>query len=171
MIKLWLFSWLFPISPFVFYKLQKENLSNENCLNILKNSCYIKFILDASSYITIFAMLFVLKGLDGIIVSIILTILLVYIPSWRFSINLKKYFKDKEIPIYIKNKSTDLEDYLNTGEIFKFEYKGEKDSYYRKREIVIERIYYKNGIKYIKGYDLESSMTKSFREDRILESF
>lgn len=178
MFKLWLFLWFFPISPFAFYKLNKENLSNKNHLSILKKSCYVKFILDAIIYITIFSVYFVVKGLDGIVALITVAMFLVYIPSLRFIFHLKEYIKNKEKTILgvrdaIDNiqEYLDVEEYLDTGEIFKFEYKGEKDSYYRKREIVVERIYYKNGIKYIKGYDLESATVKSFREDRMLSSF
>lgn len=181
MFKLWLFLWFFPISPFVFYKLNKENLSNKNHLSILKKSCYVKFILDVIVYIILFSVYFVIKGLDGIVALITITMLFVYVPSSRFIFHLKEYLKNKEKIILGAKDSTEnvdnveeyleVEEYLDTGEIFKFEYKGEKDSYYRKREIVVERIYYKNGIKYIKGYDLESATVKSFREDRMLSSF
>lgn len=62
----------------------------------------------------------------------------------------------------------DLNKYKGTGEIFKFEYMGEKDLYYKTREVVVEDIYMKNGYEYIKAYDINIGQIRTFRKDRIM---
>ena len=58
--------------------------------------------------------------------------------------------------------------YLNTGEIYTFEYMGANDTDFKTRNIVVEHIYEKNGNIYIDGTDIDIDEFRTFRLDRIL---
>lgn len=51
-----------------------------------------------------------------------------------------------------KTKKIDLNKYKETRKVFKFEYMGEKDLYYKIREVIVKDIYMKNGYEYIKAW-------------------
>jgi len=54
--------------------------------------------------------------------------------------------------------------YLNTGEIYTFDYMGATDSRYYTRNITVDNIY-------IHGFDTDIDEERTFREDRILPKF
>lgn len=61
--------------------------------------------------------------------------------------------------------------YLNTGEIYTFDYMGATDSKYYTRNITVDNIYIKNNNIYIHGFDVDIDEERTFREDRVLPKF
>lgn len=58
--------------------------------------------------------------------------------------------------------------YLNTGEIFSFYYKGTSDNDYKIRNIVVNNISNNYRYTYIEGIDIDLDASRTFRTDRML---
>ncbi len=67
-----------------------------------------------------------------------------------------------------RNIIEEVREYLDTGEIFSFYYKGASDYEYNLRNIVVNEIYSQFSYTYIKGIDIDINAPRTFRADRML---
>lgn len=62
----------------------------------------------------------------------------------------------------------EVSQYLNTGEIFTFYYKGLNDSEYKIRNIIVNEISNNYSATYVEGIDIDINAPRTFRVDRML---
>lgn len=67
-----------------------------------------------------------------------------------------------------RNIVEEAQEYLNTGEIFSFYYKGTSDFEYNLRNMVVNKIYSNFSYTYIEGLDIDINAPRTFRTDRML---
>lgn len=67
-----------------------------------------------------------------------------------------------------RNIIEEAQEYLDTGEIFSFYYKGASDFEYSLRNIVVNKIYNNFSYSYIEGIDIDINAPRTFRTDRML---
>lgn len=67
-----------------------------------------------------------------------------------------------------RNIIEEAKEYLDTGEIFSFYYKGASDFEYNLRNIAVNKIYNNFSYSYIEGIDIDINAPRTFRTDRML---
>lgn len=67
-----------------------------------------------------------------------------------------------------RNIIEEAQEYLDTGEIFSFYYKGTSDFEYNLRNIVVNKIYTNFSYSYVEGFDVDINAPRTFRTDRML---
>lgn len=182
----YIFSYL-TFSPIGLYALWKRRFKNHILWTIALGIFFLKLIFDFFLYKDI--LLVDKAGLILTAVVLIFNFILYNLAFKKISISElpeKKVDIKKKVSSNAKvtsNFATDLEieskpkpgtmiqevnQYLNTGEIFSFYYKGTSDNDYRVRNMVVNNISEKNSYIYVRGMDIDLSASRTFRLDRML---
>lgn len=180
----YIFSYL-TFSPAGIYALLKRRFKNKILWNITFGIFLLKLIFDFFIYKDV-----LLTDKAGFILTAFILVFncLLYILAFRnIPIKSKKQSSNKEKALaeidkrakefqktrnlYAHNKSKinsyDIEGYINTGEIYTFNYKGNRDILFKTRNIIVRDIYEKNGYTYVNGFDIDINQNRTFRVDRM----
>ncbi|WP_303189293.1 hypothetical protein [Fusobacterium ulcerans] len=165
----YLISFIF-FAPMGVYSLLKNKM-NSSVLQVLFLTVFgVKSLVDFSFYYMAIKSFEGAGGYIMCIASLVITICL-----YRYAIVKKMDLKTfatlgieskKSMPL--KPEELDAYNYLNTGEIYSFNYKGAEDTSYQTRNIIVNKIYKRNKYIYIDGLDVDIDESRTFRADRIL---
>lgn len=164
---------LFLFAPMGLYSIFKnENFGKKRKINmvilyVLSSYFYLSFYFQVPKELKTMTILINLIGL-----AITYFFYELYLNSDPTRVETKKKAKAlKEEKRYENSQSfkiMSLHNYVETGEIFTFEYMGANDDTYHERNVVVNRVYEKNGYTYIDAYDTDIDDDRCFRTDRML---
>lgn len=158
-------------SPVVMYVInfKEQSIKNKALLNIIFG---LKLFIDVTLYA---ALIFAVNPFTIILFLILnFSVYMLYDkyknPTTYLPLEEQQELLDLELKSLTEKKAYLIEQaYLNTGEIFKFDYQGEKDLEPRSRNAIINKVYKKHNIYYIDAVDLDINEERTFRVDRITD--